>query len=969
MKSVRKNLLPVICVFLSVLCLGILFLFNDWILVSPFRPFALEEINAACQDEEGNLYVIDKAGERLLKIDPDGVLQWQVKNSKFEKAVRVCADRQGHIYVQDRHIKSGIRLKNEAVLQYSTDGSYERTVFRREASEDQIRPSLVGLSSNNGCPCVFLTTEDRIIVRELITAKTVLFKLDRADDLVLNAVWDKETKTLWYCTFNGRIFRYEDGIQDTLLYDNSQYVEVNESTPRAVSWLDGMVYAADRGLRCVDAIDDAAGEVSFLTQDLPWEERELCDNVSSDYSSVVSITESTVKLWDGDQCEEIGETVLSTKLKVITAFLWVCLVVLAVSAATGLILFGIFFLRRASAMARIIVMILIAVFALAILLVGTLFPNFSDQLLASKFDKAEFCARITTNRMPLDAFLNLDESSDYLEKDYMAVRNAVNSVFKTDSDTTEDLYCTFYRVLGDNNTITLTYSMDENSMLLPYDWEYEGSDEQEILSTGVGKQYVNRSVEGSYLFVVDPVLDENGIPVGLIEVGTDLQSFERENQQLLLDLLLNLIAITAVAVMFFIEIVYFLRGRREAESAENAPAPAVIPAGVLRMVVFLVFFFTNLTTAVLPIYAMKLASKAHLPGLSPEFLSAIPLSAEVVAGAVFSVLGAQMIRKLSLKRSVLLCACLFSSGLALRIVPNYWLVTLGSIVIGMGWGVILLVVNLTIAGMPGAEKDTGFAYYNAAALNGVNSGTVFGGFLLNWIPYIALFALTAAGSVTLFLLVRRYLTHPVQEAEEETVEDSSMSFLKFFFSPNILTFFLMLVVPVLIGSYFLIYMFPIIGTRWGLSETYVGYSYLLNGLCVMALTTTMTNLFTHAKKKRLGLTLSALLYALSFSIVAIFHSVVSLLVALILLGISDSFGLPLQTSFYTDQKEVRRFGLDRSLGVYSLFENVSQAIGPFVFSWILVIGVSKGLMIFSSAVTLLAVAFLFGGLFFRRKGK
>ncbi|MDO5702327.1 MAG: MFS transporter [Lachnospiraceae bacterium] len=946
-----------------------IYLFRNWILVNPFNPFLLEEINTACQDTDGNLYVIDKAGERLLKIDPNGVLQWKItaSGSNFEKAVRVCADKQGHIYIQDRSIRSGIRLQNETVLQYSTDGVYEKTVFRRGASEDQIRPSIIGISISGDVPCAFITMDDRIVVRELLTAETTHFPLDHADELVLNAAWDYETKTLWYCTFNGRIFRYEDGEKDTLLYDNSKHVEEIESTPRAVSCLNGTVYAADRGLRCVNAIDDKTGEVTFLTQDIPWEERELCDNVTSDYS-VVSVTESVVKIWDGDQCEEIGEAAISTRLKKGCVLLWICLMILCVSIIAGLIKLAIFLLTRASAMIRIVTMILIGVVALSGMLVGTLFPNFSEQLLAMKFEQAEFSASTTTKLMPIAAFLNLDESSDYLGEDYLAVQDAVNSVFKSGSETTQGLYCTFYRVLGDHNTITLTYSMDENSMLLPYDWEYEGSDEQEILTTGVGKQYVNRSVEGSYLFILNPVTDENGTPVGLIEVGTDLRSFERENRKLLMDLFLNLIAVTAVSVMFFIEIVYFIRGRREAAAHADAPA-AVVPAGVLRMIVFLVFFFTNLTTAILPVHAMKLASLTNLPGLSSEFLAAIPLSAEVVSGAVFSVLGANMIRKLSLKRSVLLCAILFTAGLALRIVPNYWLVTLGSIVIGIGWGVILLVVNTTIAVLPGDEKDTGFAYYNAAALNGVNSGTVFGGFLLNWVPHIALFAITAVGSIALFFMVRKYLTGQIQEEEEDQQSDSSMSFLKFLLSPNILTFFLMLVVPVLIGSYFLIYMFPIIGTRWGLSETYVGYSYLLNGLCVMALSTTMTNLFTHAKKKRLGLTISALLYALSFAIVAIFHSVLSLLVALIVLGISDSFGLPLQTSFYTDQKEVERFGFDRSLGVYSLFENISQSLGPFVFSWILVIGVSKGLMVFSSAIVLMALAFLFVGLFFRSAGE
>jgi len=75
--------------------------------------------NAGCIDQEGNLYVIDSAGERLLKASPDGQLQWQVKASDtgFEKAVRICTDESGNVYVQDRSVLSGIHLESESIVQ------------------------------------------------------------------------------------------------------------------------------------------------------------------------------------------------------------------------------------------------------------------------------------------------------------------------------------------------------------------------------------------------------------------------------------------------------------------------------------------------------------------------------------------------------------------------------------------------------------------------------------------------------------------------------------------------------------------------------------------------------------------------------------------------------------------------------------------------------------------------------------
>ena len=256
MKAKRKTIFTIISILLFFFSLAVVFFFRNWLLVNPFQPFELSEVITAYQDQEGNLYVIDKSGERLLKASPDRELLWQVKASDdtFEKAVRLCVDPDGSIYVEDKRIKSGIRLSTEAVLKFSPDGTLEKTVFQRDSSEDQIRPSIIGLNVSGDTPFIALTKKNGITIRSLISSEKKSFPLSHTDDLVLNAVWDQKTGTLWYCTFHGRIYRYVDGKHDDLIYDNSKHVEELESVPRAISCLDDTVYAADRGLRCLLAI-------------------------------------------------------------------------------------------------------------------------------------------------------------------------------------------------------------------------------------------------------------------------------------------------------------------------------------------------------------------------------------------------------------------------------------------------------------------------------------------------------------------------------------------------------------------------------------------------------------------------------------------------------------------------------------------------------------------------------------------
>ena len=309
------------------------------------------------------------------------------------------------------------------------------------------------------------------------------------------------------------------------------------------------------------------------------------------------------------------------------------------------------------------------------------------------------------------------------------------------------------------------------------------------------------------------------------------------------------------------------------------------------------------------------------------------------------------------KRAVKVCAALFTIGLGLRVVPDIWILTAGSLAVGTGWGVLLLLVNVQISDMPEEEKDAGFAHTSAAAFTGVNGGIVLGGFLMQWLSYTLLFILAAVTSVALYFVVSRYLSSAPDYRDEEQ-ESGILATLRFMFAPKVMLFIFMIVFPVVMCGYFLNYLFPILGDRYGLSETYIGYAYLINGFCAMMFGPVLTGLFTRARKKRLGLLIAAVLYAIAFFLVARLQNIPSLLAALALLGLSDGFGLSLQTGYFTDLEEVQKFGYDNALGVYSLFENGAQAVGPLVFSYALLIGIGRGLMVIAIALASLALLYI-----------
>ena len=67
--------------------------------------------------------------------------------------------------------------------------------------------------------------------------------------------------------------------------------------------------------------------------------------------------------------------------------------------------------------------------------------------------------------------------------------------------------------------IVRSYTLENIGAIYPYDWEYEGSEEQKVLTTLEGNTYMYQATEGSYLFVLNPIINDDGKAVGLIEVG------------------------------------------------------------------------------------------------------------------------------------------------------------------------------------------------------------------------------------------------------------------------------------------------------------------------------------------------------------------------------------------------------------------------------------------------------------------
>ncbi len=413
----------------------------------------------------------------------------------------------------------------------------------------------------------------------------------------VSAAMDPENGTIYYSTYAGQVYRILEDGEQAVLYDSEDSEEL--SVPHEISLgPDQNLYVADIGLRDVLRIRPD-GVVERFEEDLDLYDKEIAYNLNADYGLIVC-TDYSVKEYQDGSYTYITLCKMSETQSILCILMWAAVVILAVGAAVAVFLLIRYVVVSGSKFHKIAAGMIVGAVGMAALFAGILIPRYQELILDAIITRAQMASEIMVENLPYDAFSRIDSASDFMDEDYQAVRNAAHDVFMARDATVEDLYCAFYKI--QDGMIIATYCLlEDTGAIHPQDWPYEGSDEQEIIESRQGKVYLDyQTSEGSFLFVLNPVIDDTGEVIGLLEVGTDLKSFQSENQAMILDLFINIVAVTIVVILIALELIIFVQAKgdydKERAILDRRESGIPIPANILRIIVFVIFFLTNVAT-------------------------------------------------------------------------------------------------------------------------------------------------------------------------------------------------------------------------------------------------------------------------------------------------------------------------------------------------------------------------------------
>jgi len=612
-------------------------------------------------------------------------------------------------------------------------------------------------------------------------------------------------------------------------------------------------------------------------------------------------------------------------------------------------------------------------------------------------------AELMREQTNVEAILQMKDEGFYGTSSYKKLREPLDEMIVKSYE--EQKYYYYDLFTKDERGIIHVVDYDDRVMccepFVGQDAEYY----ERVLQTGNSYALSIVDEEGSWLYVLVPVTDESGVPIVVLEVGTDMSLIEHERGIAIRETALNVVCTTAVVLMLVLEgVLYltFLESKKRATREKKLDLPSVVP---LRMLIFFTNAADSLQDAFITILCIQLY-QGQLP-IPDSVAVALPLSAQLLMLALFSSFMGTVGEKKGASKTMgfgLLIQC--AGCLCCVLTGSYIGVLIGKMMIGSGMGTVY-VNSYAVAAKGKTEESSSnaFALITAGSLSGVTIGSgiasVFlslGGWRMVYLAGTVLLlmaiyvAFSSAKEEKNFLLQEKYLLRAENEAQktlqanteasseqltetqpepqktmEPQAKGSGMTAMGFLFQKRIIGYFLLILLPFMMSLSYREYFLPLIAEESGVSEITIGRFYLMCGLAFLYVGPLITNYLM----KQLGALRSSLFACLLMGMVLLLYvlipTVTVVFIGVVILSFVTAFAYGCMYTFFGTLAESQRYGEARSMEVYTVFESIGSTVGPLAYGVLLSLGSRLGIGIFCGVI--FAFTGMYGMLMKTTKGK
>ena len=337
------------------------------------------------------------------------------------------------------------------------------------------------------------------------------------------------------------------------------------------------------------------------------------------------------------------------------------------------------------------------------------------------------------------------------------------------------------------------------------------------------------------------------------------------------------------------------------------------------------------------------------------------MAIETLCGALVALLYGHVRFRAGLKTDVVLgCLAIAGGMVATALAPTYDLLIAGRVGVGMGMGLLMIAFRTYFLIEPDeGKKESGIIALTAGVIAGINVGSVSGGMIAARIGMQPVFGIQAV-LLVLAAIAALALVRPRRRPPPNGRAAGAPTPGAFLRDRAVWSFFVFIFLPVTACGLFLGFLFPLFAEEQGCSINEISLAFMLFGAASVYLGPALTRLTTALFGARRAMPVGALTMTAALLLFAAFQSLGAAYATIILFGLTESLVFNQGMSYYSSLPSVRRFGADKAMGVYNVFESGGEALGPMVFG--LAASLSLGLGIAAIAAALGAGAAIFWAL-------
>lgn len=404
---------------------------------------------------------------------------------------------------------------------------------------------------------------------------------------------------------------------------------------------------------------------------------------------------------------------------------------------------------------------------------------------------------------------------------------------------------------------------------------------------------------------------------------------------------LDLMTTLVISIFFSVEMVWGMIGLVNRKDTADKPAALYF----VRQTAFLFYFASRMSAAFIPIMAKSLNNS--LSRLGANFAAGIPQSAETLLTCAAIFAATELLTRKGWKLPFAAGLGLVALGTVLGALSQDLAVfILARAVVGLGYGFCWMTLrNLALFGQDEREKTWGFSMLNAGLYAGMNCGSALGSILAERFGYRNVFLMAAVLTALCSVFIMR-MENAVLPKSEQAREKEERSPLLLRDKLQVISFSVFMIAPSCIVGSYLSYYLPLYYESIGRSVSDVGRAQLIYGLIIV-----YVGPYLSAKiiDRSGNLIWANLAYNIVFSAgllaAGIMGGIAASLLAVLCLGVADSFGFGAQNNYFLALPAVTAMNSGKSLSCLSFLKKITEMLGPTVYSAAILLGFEWGLIV------------------------